>query len=106
MSLHSACSYEEIHGLRELFQSFDRNGDGHITLDELREGLARSSKLADSEVEQVGGVCVCGCVGGVCLWVGGWCFWGLARSPKLADIEVEQVCSAWVHLDGWVAALV
>lgn len=127
-SLLPICSYEEIHGLRELFQSFDRNGalawlrgagawcgfgqgqtrwrrrqqqpaclpaaaaplqprapatgtshaapvpalapmsllpplptppfvcpgDGHITLDELREGLARHSKLADSEVEQVG----------------------------------------------------
>lgn len=46
-------SYEEIHGLRELFKSFDRNGDGQITLDELREGLARQARLADSEVEQI-----------------------------------------------------
>jgi Ca2+-binding EF-hand superfamily protein len=49
------CSHEEIHGLHELFKSFDRNGDGHITLDELREGLARQGKLGDDEVEQVGG---------------------------------------------------
>jgi hypothetical protein len=49
------CSHEEIHGLHELFKSFDRNGDGHITLDELREGLARQGKLDDDEVEQVGG---------------------------------------------------
>lgn len=35
--------------------SFDRNGDGRITLDELREGLTRHNKLADSEIEQVGG---------------------------------------------------
>lgn len=46
-------SHEEIHGLRELFKSFDQNGDGHITLDELREGLASQGALADSEVEQV-----------------------------------------------------
>lgn len=46
-------SYEEIHGLRELFKSFDGNGDGQITLDELREGLARQAKLSDSEVEQI-----------------------------------------------------
>ncbi|PSC70004.1 calcium-dependent kinase [Micractinium conductrix] len=46
-------SYEEIHGLRELFRSFDRNGDGQITLDELREGLARQARLADGEVEQM-----------------------------------------------------
>ena len=47
-------SHEEIHGLRELFKSFDKNGDGHITLDELREGLAHQGVLADGEVEQVG----------------------------------------------------
>lgn len=41
--------------------SFDRNGDGRITLDELREGLTRHHKLADSEIEQVG---VAGWVGG------------------------------------------
>ncbi|KAI3425213.1 hypothetical protein D9Q98_008981 [Chlorella vulgaris] len=49
----SNLSHEEIHGLRELFKSFDQNGDGHITLDELREGLASQGALADSEVEQI-----------------------------------------------------
>ncbi|PRW33551.1 calcium-dependent kinase [Chlorella sorokiniana] len=46
-------SYEEIHGLKELFKSFDRNGDGRITLDELRAGLTRHNKLADCEIEQI-----------------------------------------------------
>lgn len=49
-------SYEEIHGLRELFKSFDRNGDGQITLDELREGLARQARDA-------GGACSRGAQG-------------------------------------------
>ncbi|EFN53790.1 hypothetical protein CHLNCDRAFT_36351 [Chlorella variabilis] len=49
----SSLSHEEIHGLRELFKSFDKNGDGHITLDELREGLAHQGVLADGEVEQI-----------------------------------------------------
>lgn len=45
----------ETHRWACLRRSFDRNGDGHITLDELREGLTRHHKLADSEIEQVGG---------------------------------------------------
>jgi hypothetical protein len=49
------CSHEEIRGLRELFKSFDKNGDGHITLDELREGLSARGVLQDGEVEQVWG---------------------------------------------------
>lgn len=38
-------STEEIQGLRELFRLFDKNGDGHITLDELREGLMQNETL-------------------------------------------------------------
>ena len=35
-------SHDEINGLKELFKSFDTNDDGHISLDELREGLSAS----------------------------------------------------------------
>lgn len=52
----SICSYEEIHGLRELFKSFDRNGDGQITLDELREGLARQARTGPAAAQRVEGV--------------------------------------------------
>lgn len=51
--LVQCCSHEQINGLRELFKSFDKNGDGHITLDELRAGLLERGAVQDGEVEQV-----------------------------------------------------
>ena len=36
-------SHESIQGLRELFRSYDVNGDGVVTLDELKAGLEQSS---------------------------------------------------------------
>ena len=47
-------TYEQIHGLRELFKSFDQNGDGLITLDELREGLAAQGGAAMGDAELSG----------------------------------------------------
>lgn len=45
---------EQIQGLRQLFQSFDKNGDGSISLAELREGLQRmNSSLTEAELRQV-----------------------------------------------------
>lgn len=45
---------EEIAGLRELFKKYDANGDGQITVDELRQGVAQhGSELSESDLMQV-----------------------------------------------------
>jgi calcium-dependent protein kinase len=50
---------DEIQGLKELFKSFDVDGDGTITYEEFRQGLRASSTvggaeiLSDSEIEKI-----------------------------------------------------
>ena len=47
-------SEEEITGLKELFNSIDTDNSGTITLDELKEGLAKlGANLAENEVRQL-----------------------------------------------------
>ena len=33
---------EEVASLKEIFVAMDKNGDGHLTLDELKEGMAKA----------------------------------------------------------------
>lgn len=41
-------------GLKEMFQSMDSDGNGTITLEELRQGLAKQgTKLSEYEVKQL-----------------------------------------------------
>lgn len=49
-------SHDEINGLKQLFKSFDTNGDGHITKEELRKGLRSSGGndlIGESDLESV-----------------------------------------------------
>ena len=47
-------SEDEIMGLKEMFKSMDTDGSGTITIQELKEGLARQgNKLTEQEVEQL-----------------------------------------------------
>ncbi|PWZ25869.1 Calcium-dependent protein kinase 2 [Zea mays] len=47
-------SEEEITGLKEMFKNIDKDNSGTITLDELKQGLAKHGpKLSDSEMEQL-----------------------------------------------------
>jgi len=47
-------SDEEIKGLKELFNNIDTDRSGTITLDELKNGLARlGSRLSEPEIEQL-----------------------------------------------------
>ncbi|XP_022753582.1 calcium-dependent protein kinase 29-like [Durio zibethinus] len=47
-------SSEEIKGLNHMFRNFDTNGSGTITVEELRDGLARlGSKLTETEIKQL-----------------------------------------------------
>lgn len=47
-------SEEEIGGLKELFKRIDKDNNGTITFDELREGLTRvDSKIRESEIEDL-----------------------------------------------------
>ncbi|KAL0418452.1 UNVERIFIED_CONTAM: Calcium-dependent protein kinase [Sesamum radiatum] len=47
-------SEEEIIGLKEMFKSMDSDGNGTITLEELRQGLAKQgTKLSEYEVKQL-----------------------------------------------------
>ncbi|XAR62372.1 Non-specific serine/threonine protein kinase [Bertholletia excelsa] len=47
-------SEEEIMGLKQMFKSMDADNSGTITLDELKQGLAKQgTKLSESEVEQL-----------------------------------------------------
>lgn len=47
-------SDEEIKGLKEMFNNIDTDRSGTITLEELKEGLARlGSKLTESEIKQL-----------------------------------------------------
>ncbi|KAL0437169.1 UNVERIFIED_CONTAM: Calcium-dependent protein kinase [Sesamum radiatum] len=47
-------SEEEIMGLKEMFKSMDSDGNGTITLEELRQGLAKQgTKLSEYEVKQL-----------------------------------------------------
>ncbi|KAK8509965.1 hypothetical protein V6N13_118511 [Hibiscus sabdariffa] len=50
----SLSSEEEIKGLKQMFKNIDTDGSGTITLDELRDGLARlGSKLTEPEIRQL-----------------------------------------------------
>ena len=53
------CPSTPVAGLKELFKGFDKDGDGAITLDELREGLARQGSFSDNEVSQVRAASAC-----------------------------------------------
>uniref|UniRef100_A0A0D9XNT8 Uncharacterized protein n=1 Tax=Leersia perrieri TaxID=77586 RepID=A0A0D9XNT8_9ORYZ len=47
-------SEEEIKGLKEMFKNIDKDNSGTITLEELKNGLAKQGpKLSDSEIEQL-----------------------------------------------------
>nr|GMD17689.1 Calcium-dependent protein kinase 2 [Ipomoea batatas] len=47
-------SEEEIMGLKEMFKSMDTDGNGTITLEELKQGLAKQgTKLSEYEVKQL-----------------------------------------------------
>lgn len=47
-------SEEEIAGLKEMFKMIDLDNSGHITLEELKRGLARvGANLKDSEIENL-----------------------------------------------------
>ena len=47
-------SEDEIMGLKEMFKSMDTDGSGTITIQELKEGLARQgNKLTEQEVQQL-----------------------------------------------------
>ncbi|XP_022769241.1 calcium-dependent protein kinase 29 isoform X2 [Durio zibethinus] len=47
-------SSEEIKGLTQMFKNIDTDGSGTITLEELRDGLARlGSKLTETEIKQL-----------------------------------------------------
>ena len=45
---------QDVIHLRQVFSTFDKNGDGRLTLDELREGIRKikGAHLTDAEVEQ------------------------------------------------------
>lgn len=47
-------SEEEIQGLKEMFKSMDSDNSGTITLEELKQGLAKQgTKLSEYEVKQL-----------------------------------------------------
>ena len=47
-------SEEEIRGLKEMFKNIDKDNSGTITLEELKNGLAKQgTKLSDNEIEQL-----------------------------------------------------
>ncbi|KAL6870986.1 hypothetical protein ACP4OV_014834 [Aristida adscensionis] len=48
-------SEEEITGLKEMFKNMDKDNSGTITLEELKNGLARqgTTKLSDTEIQQL-----------------------------------------------------
>ena len=47
-------SEEEIKGLKEMFKNIDKDNSGTITLEELKNGLAKQgTKLSDNEIEQL-----------------------------------------------------
>ncbi|CAL5098442.1 unnamed protein product [Urochloa decumbens] len=47
-------SEEEITGLKEMFKNIDKDNSGTITLDELKNGLAKhGTKLTDGEIQQL-----------------------------------------------------
>lgn len=47
-------SEEEIMGLKEMFRGMDTDNSGTITLEELKQGLAKQgTKLTESEVKQL-----------------------------------------------------
>ena len=47
-------SSEEVKGLKQMFNNIDTDGSGTITLEELRDGLARmGSKLTETEIKQL-----------------------------------------------------
>jgi len=49
----SQLSEHEIMDLRKAFLSLDKNGDGTITIDELKEGLAKLPDIKASEIQQI-----------------------------------------------------
>ncbi|KAI5063027.1 hypothetical protein GOP47_0021574 [Adiantum capillus-veneris] len=50
----NSLSEEEIMGLKAIFKEMDTDGNGKITLDELRQGLAKQgSDLAETEIRQL-----------------------------------------------------
>uniref|UniRef100_A0ACD6A1B2 Uncharacterized protein n=1 Tax=Avena sativa TaxID=4498 RepID=A0ACD6A1B2_AVESA len=47
-------SEEEIRGLKEMFKNIDKDNSGTITLEELKNGLAKQgTKMSDTEIEQL-----------------------------------------------------
>lgn len=47
-------SEEEIRGLKEMFKAIDTDNSGTITLEELKQGLAKQgTKLSEYEVKQL-----------------------------------------------------
>lgn len=55
MQVIAGClSEEEIQGLKEMFKSMDSDNSGTITLEELKQGLAKQgTKLSEYEVKQL-----------------------------------------------------
>ena len=55
MQIIAGClSEEEITGLKEMFKNIDKDDSGTITLEELKNGLAKhGTKLSDGEIQQL-----------------------------------------------------
>ena len=55
MQIIAGClSEEEITGLKEMFKNIDKDDSGTITLEELKNGVAKhGTKLSDGEIQQL-----------------------------------------------------
>jgi calcium-dependent protein kinase len=44
---------DDLSVLKEIFETLDKNGDGHLTLDELKEGLSKIGKGSGTNIEEL-----------------------------------------------------